>query len=61
MNNRMRQKCKVQLEMMKNDVMAVITRYGKSGKSKWCELIFIRKDQIEEYKQRYGADIEIWG
>lgn len=61
MNDRMRQIYKVQLKMMKDTVMAVITCYGKSGKSKWYELIFIHKDQIDEYKQRYGDDIKIWG
>ena len=56
MNNRMRQICKVQLAMAKDDVMAVLRDEGV-----WGQVLFFHKSQIDEYKQRYGDKIEIWG
>ena len=56
MNTRIRQIAKVQLELfIKNRmVMAIVRECGAT------RVVFIRVDEIEEYRRRYGENITIW-
>lgn len=56
MNDRIRQIIKVQLRQMMADPreMFVIREEG----SKSSQLIFLRPDEVEKYKEKYGNNIE---
>ena len=57
MNDRMRQVIKLQLEQFRKNrmVMAVVRESGV------IRAVFMRRDEVEEYKRRYGYKIQIIG
>ena len=58
MNNRIRQICKVQLEIIRKEDHVLCTL--KLEGSKFQKIIFIPKDKLEEAKAEYGDDLYVW-
>lgn len=56
MNRRTRQKIKAELRRENPDVMATIRIDGLGMK----QIIFIPRNEIRQYKVRYGDRIEFW-
>ncbi len=55
MNTRTRQKIKAELRRENPDVMATIRDEGP-----WRQILFVPRNEIRAYKQRYGDNIIFW-
>lgn len=55
MNNRWRQKAKAILAEQKDYVMVTIHEEGRVSRVE-----FVREDELEEYRQKYGERMCVW-